>query len=119
MELDGAIKTLFPNAVNGIDYVLQDDGKGPYIKRWNLPDPKPTQTELVQAEKAYVAKRTATAYKKKRRKEYPPVEDQLDALWKALEAAGLVTEDPAQPENDPRGMLAKIKAIKAKYPKPL
>lgn len=43
---------------------------------------------------AYIAKRVA---------EYPPIGDQLDALWKGGDAA---TE-----------MLAKVQAVKAKYPK--
>lgn len=45
----------------------------------------------------------AHAYIEKRQGEYPPIGDQLDALWKGGEAA---TE-----------MLAKVQAIKAKYPK--
>jgi hypothetical protein len=44
------------------------------------------------------------AYKGKRVAEYPSIGDQLDALWKGGEAA---TE-----------MLAKVQAVKTKYPKP-
>lgn len=43
------------------------------------------------------------AYKDKRKKEYPPIEDQLDAIWKG----GQDMED----------MRAIILAIKNKYPK--
>jgi hypothetical protein len=43
-------------------------------------------------------------YKYKRAFEYPSIGDQLDALWKGGEAA---TE-----------MLAKVQAVKTKYPKP-
>lgn len=43
------------------------------------------------------------AYKQQRQKEYPSIGDQLDALWKGGEAA---TE-----------MLAKVQAVKTKYPK--
>ena len=43
------------------------------------------------------------AYKAKRVAEYPPIGDQLDALWKGGEAAA--------------EMLATVQAIKAKYPK--
>jgi hypothetical protein len=43
------------------------------------------------------------AYKSKRASEYPPIGDQLDALWKGGNAA---TE-----------MLAIVQAVKAKYPK--
>ena len=44
------------------------------------------------------------AYKDKRQPEYPPIGDQLDALWKGGDAQ---TE-----------MLAKVMAVKTKYPKP-
>ena len=44
---------------------------------------------------AYIAKRTA---------EYPSIGDQLDALWKGGDAAA--------------EMLAKVQAVKTKYPKP-
>jgi hypothetical protein len=43
------------------------------------------------------------AYIAKRIPEYPPIGDQLDALWKGGEAAA--------------EMLAKVQAVKAKYPK--
>jgi len=46
---------------------------------------------------------TATAYQRQRAVEYPPIGDQLDALWKGGEAAA--------------EMLAKVQAVKAKYPK--
>jgi len=43
------------------------------------------------------------AYKYKRAAEYPPIGDQLDALWKGGDAAA--------------EMLAKVQAVKNKYPK--
>ena len=52
------------------------------------------------AVQAYV---DAHAYIAKRSAEYPPIGDQLDALWKGGEAAA--------------EMLAKVQAVKAKYPK--
>ena len=45
----------------------------------------------------------AHAYIEKRVAEYPPIGDQLDALWKGGDAAA--------------EMLAKVQAVKAKYPK--
>jgi hypothetical protein len=45
----------------------------------------------------------ANAYKDKRVAEYPPIGDQLDALWKGGDAAA--------------EMLAKVQAVKTKYPK--
>lgn len=47
----------------------------------------------------------APTYAQQRAIEYPPIGDQLDALWKGGEAA--------------TQMLAQVQAIKAKYPKPL
>lgn len=46
---------------------------------------------------------TARSYSEKRRSEYPPIGDQLDALWKGGDAA--------------QEMLQTIQAVKAKYPK--
>lgn len=52
------------------------------------------------AVQAYV---DAHAYIAKRAAEYPPIGDQLDALWKGGAEA--------------EAMLAKVQAVKAKYPK--
>lgn len=48
--------------------------------------------------------KTPTPYYALRANEYPSIGDQLDALWKGGEAAA--------------EMLAKVQAVKAKYPKP-
>ncbi len=119
MQLDGAIKQLFPEAVNGVDFILQDDsdGEGPFIKEWNLPDPQPTQAELAQAETVHLAAQAKVAYKELRKREYPDVGEQMDALWKRAESAGLVA-DPAAAEGTPEKMLADINAVKTKHPKP-
>jgi hypothetical protein len=45
-----------------------------------------------------------TKYRSERAIEYPSIGDQLDALWKGGDAAA--------------EMLAKIQAVKTKYPKP-
>ena len=50
------------------------------------------------------AKYAAQEYARKRAPEYPSIGDQLDALWKGGDAAA--------------EMLAKVQAVKAKYPKP-
>ena len=46
----------------------------------------------------------ANTYKALRAPEYPPIGDQLDALWKGGDAAA--------------EMLAKVQTVKDKYPKP-
>jgi hypothetical protein len=58
---------------------------------------------VVYDEAAVQAYIDANSYKDKRVAEYPFIGDQLDALWKGGDAA---TE-----------MLAKVQAVKAKYPK--
>jgi hypothetical protein len=58
----------------------------------------------VQYEEATVqAYINSHVYIEKRLAEYPPIGDQLDALWKGGDAAA--------------EMLAKVQAVKAKYPK--
>ena len=66
-----------------------------------------TSDEIDSVEDAYaahVAEWNAADYSRKRVEDYPPIGDQLDALWKGGEAA---TE-----------MLTKVQAVKSKYPKP-
>ena len=50
-------------------------------------------------------------YDLKRLKQYPPIGDQLDALWKAL--------DPLITHPEARAILDVIKQIKTNIPKPL
>ena len=57
-------------------------------------------TEVIRLQAEYDAKE----YQRKRAPEYPSIGDQLDALWKG----GAAAEE----------MLAKVQAVKAKYPKP-
>lgn len=40
-----AIKHLFPG-IQDAEFSLRDDGAGPYIERWNRPEPKPTPEQL-------------------------------------------------------------------------
>ena len=62
------------------------------------------QAEHEAAHAATMAEQAKTAYAKSRAAEYPPIGDQLDALWKGGDAA--------------TAMLAQVQAVKAKYPKP-
>ena len=70
---------------------------------WHGINSVPTQAELDAEVARLESEFSANAYKAKRIAEYPPIGDQLDALWKGGDAA---TE-----------MLAKVQAIKTKYPK--
>jgi hypothetical protein len=83
-----AIYKLYPQVVT------VDDGTGAFDKDGNK-----VEIDLAQVN-AWV---DPDAYKFARVKEYPSIGDQLDALWKGGDAAA--------------EMLAKVQAVKAKYPK--
>jgi hypothetical protein len=64
---------------------------------------KPTEEELQAEIIRLQTQYDANEYQRKRANEYPPIGDQLDALWKGGDAAA--------------EMLAKVQAVKTKYPK--
>jgi len=83
-----AIRAIYPQVV------IVDDGTGAFDKDGN-------QVEIdLAAVNAWI---DPDAYKFARAREYPSIGDQLDALWKG--------------GNDAAEMLAKVQAVKAKYPK--
>lgn len=106
-RLSQAVHLLRPSVRLGFDYIIKhDDGKLPYITEWNTGGSMPTQAELDDALKK-VTTIDSTGYAAMRRSEYPSIEDQLDAAYKARR--GDFTE---QEELDNR-----IEQIKDKYPK--
>lgn len=66
--------------------------------------PKPSKQSLDDEIQNLNAAHKLIEYRYKRASEYPAIGDQLDALWKGGEAAA--------------EMLAKVNAVKNKYPKP-
>jgi hypothetical protein len=83
-----AIYALYPQVVT------VDDGAGAFDAQGNK------VTIDMDAVNAWV---DPDQYKYQRASEYPPVGDQLDALWKGGDEAA--------------EMLAKVQAVKSKYPK--
>jgi hypothetical protein len=80
------------------------------ITKWNNPNiPQPTKEQLETDFTEYEAHLESIAYKENRKKEYPAIEDQLDALWKVIDVSGV-------PEAE--AIKADIEAVKAKHPKP-
>lgn len=72
----------------------------------NIPFTADEEAEWDALEAAHVAEQAAlarTKYQRDRAAEYPPIGDQLDALWKGGDAA--------------TAMLAQVQAVKNKYPK--
>jgi len=106
-RLSQAVHLLHPSVRLGFDYIIeQDDGKLPYISEWNAGGSMPTQAELDDALRKVTAI-DSTGYAAMRRSEYPSIEEQLDAAYKARR--GDITE---QAELDNR-----IEQVKDKYPK--
>ena len=54
IDIKRCVQELFPNAVDEFDFEVMDDGNGPRVTQWNLPDPQPTQEELEAAWSATV-----------------------------------------------------------------
>ena len=106
-RLSQAVHLLRPSVRLGFDYIIkQDDGKLPYISEWDTGGSMPTQAELDDALKK-VAAIDCTGYAAMRRSEYPSIEDQLDAAFKARRG------NPAEQEV----LDNRIQQIKDKYPK--
>ena len=99
MDVDLAILQL---GKNNNQYKLNDAKTG--IQEWRGSDPEPTQSELTAAWNTYKANADAAAYKEQRAAQYPPIGDQLDALYHA--------------NIFPTEMAEKIKTVKDRNPKP-
>jgi hypothetical protein len=106
-RLSQAVHILHPDARLGIDYTISSGkaGEAPFISYWSGGN-KPTQDDIDNA-LARAQEADKRGYAAMRRAEYPGIEDQLDAAYKARQ--GDITE---QVEID-----KKIEEIKNKYPK--
>ncbi|MDX2458219.1 MAG: hypothetical protein QNL87_12000 [Gammaproteobacteria bacterium] len=106
-RLSQAVHLLRPSVRLGFDYLIKhDNGNLPYISEWNTGGSMPTPAELAEALKKVTAI-DSTGYAAMRRSEYPSIEEQLDAAYKARR--GDISE---QEELDDR-----IEQVKNKYPK--
>jgi hypothetical protein len=83
----------------GAEWVLRDGELEWLDTNTTAPTEAEIQAEVVRLQAEYAAKE----YQRERAAEYPPIGDQLDALWKGGAEA--------------EAMLAKVQAVKAKYPK--
>jgi hypothetical protein len=90
-----AIDSLRPGSV----WVLRGDELEWLDTNTTAPTEAEIQTELARLKADYEAKE----YQRQRAAEYPSIGDQLDALWKGGAEA--------------EAMLAKVQAVKQKYPK--
>ncbi len=92
-----------------VDFSLQDDGQGVYIKEWKSASSQPTEAEIEAAHAEWEAEHNATQYQRDRAAEYPSIEALVVALWE-----GVVEERMAAVT-----ALETIRQqVKARYPKP-
>jgi fatty acid/phospholipid biosynthesis enzyme len=85
-----------------IDFSLQDDGDGAYIRSWMSASPQPSEAEIETAHAEWQAEYDSQEYARNRRAEYPSIEECVHAIL----------------DDDVDALLAKRAEIKAKYPKP-
>jgi hypothetical protein len=80
------------NGVNDVDFLkdvmLQDDsdGKGPYIKEWNLDIAQPSDDDLAAQESAANKEEANNTVRATRKAEYGDIGDQLDEIYKDIDA---------------------------------
>jgi len=80
------------NGVSEVDFLkdvmLQDDsdGKGAYIKEWNLDIAQPTDAQLSAQESAANIEEANATVRSTRRTAYGDIGDQLDEIYKDIDA---------------------------------
>jgi len=88
------------------DVILQDDsdGKGVYIKEWNVAEAQPTEEQLNAFESQANDLETLNQVYANRRSEYPDIYDYMD---------GIVKNDQTQIDK----YIADAQAVKSRHPK--
>ena len=72
---------------------------------------QPDEAQIALDFKEYEEHMASIAYQEKRRKEYPPIGDQLDMLMKYMATIDGLPSDAQQ-------VVDKVMSVKLKYPKP-
>ena len=93
------------NGVSNVDFLkdvmLQDesDGKGPYIKEWNLDIAQPTDAQLSAQESAADTEEANAQVRSTRKAAYGDIGEQLDEIYHDIDAwrtriQGIKTNNP-------------------------
>ena len=106
-ELCLSIRCLYPAMQMGVDFRVADDGEGAYIEEWNNAAEKPSKEQLDKALAECRKNKDVSRYREERAFAYPPVGDQLDAMYKARMG------DPSELE----AIDQQIAEIKERYPR--
>lgn len=109
LTLCRAVRILNPNVRAGDDYVIRQDSpdQDPYISEWTADTPRPTKEELDAAIREVMDSTHEERFAAMRRADYPSVEEQLDAAYRARQG-----DNTKQLEVDER-----IRRVKEHYPK--
>lgn len=86
-DLGLALALEFPDKINGVDYEVRDDGKGPFIAFWHLPGEPPQSQAQVDA---ILRKHDATIVEREasRDPDWPTFEERLEDVEQALVRQG-------------------------------
>jgi len=104
--MTAALARLYPGAV----WRMDKDG----TLDWQDKSPKPDMSKITEEAKRIEADEMAISYQRDRAREYPPIGDQLDAIWKCLNQLRMHGADlPADADH----VLGEILAVKRAYPK--
>ncbi len=88
-----------------VDYTLQDDGAGIYIKEWKSASPQPSEAEIETAHAEWQAEYDAQEYARNRATAYASTGDQLDMqYWDSV--------------NDTTTWKDHVASVKGHFPKP-
>ena len=91
-----------------VDFSIQNDGDGAYIREWFSASPQPSVDDIKTAHAEWQAEYDAQAYSRNRKLEYPSADELIVALWE-----GVVEERMASVT----ALEVLRQAIKTKYPK--
>jgi hypothetical protein len=91
-----------------VDYVLQDDGSGTYVKEWTSAQPQPSEAEIESAHNEWQSEYDSQEYARNRQAEYPSIDELVVALWE-----GVVEERMASVTR----LEGLRQAVKTRYPK--
>jgi len=97
-------------------YLLKDAGEGNFVAKWDYDDlAEPTNAQLVVYVSELNAEKAAELVTRKRRREYDPIPDQLDAIYKGFEQ---LSADGVLLPIETLGWMERTKDVKDRNPKP-
>ena len=86
------------------DFIVQDDGAGAYVAKWNSASPQPSTAEIETAHAEWQAEHDSQEYARNRATAYASTGDQLDMqYWDSV--------------NDTTTWKDHVASVKAQFPK--